>query len=108
MTWNGNANSPRITLNWIDNALYEVGFTVQRALDANFTNGLVTLAALPAAAGAGTFVTYTDTTPAKNSTYYYRVLANGAVVGDASMANLPHHVCRLHGRHDFPADQDLR
>ena len=88
-TWNGNANSPRITLNWTDNALYEVGFTVQRALDANFTNGLVTLAALPAAAGAGTTVTYTDTTPARNSAYYYRVVANGAVVGDASMANFP-------------------
>jgi len=34
-------------------------------------------------------VTYTDTTPARNSAYYYRVLANGAVVGDASMANFP-------------------
>ena len=87
--WNGNANSPRITLNWKDNALYEAGFTVQRALDSNFTNGLVTLATLPAAAGAGTTVTYTDTTPAKTSAYYYRVLANGAVVGDAFMANFP-------------------
>jgi hypothetical protein len=49
----------------------------------------VTLATLPAAAGSGTTVTYTDTTPARNSAYYYRVLANGAVVGDASMANFP-------------------
>jgi hypothetical protein len=88
-TWNGNANNPRITLNWTDNSGYEVGFTVQRALDANFTSGLVTLATLPAAAGAGTTVTYIDTTPARNSAYYYRVLANSAVVGDASMANFP-------------------
>jgi hypothetical protein len=88
-TWNGNANNPRITLNWVDNAGYEAGFTVQRALDNNFTNGLVTLAALPAAAGVGTTVTYTDTTPARNSAYYYRVLANGAVVGDGFMRNFP-------------------
>ncbi len=87
--WNGNANSPKIILNWTDNALYEVGFTIQRALDLNFTNGLVTLATIPAAPGSGTTVTYTDSTPAKNSAYYYRVLANGAVVGDASMANFP-------------------
>jgi hypothetical protein len=88
-TWNGNANAPRITLNWIDNSSYERGFTVQRALDSNFANGLVTLATLPAVAGAGTTVTYTDTTPARNSAYYYRVWANGAVVGDASMLNFP-------------------
>jgi hypothetical protein len=87
--WNGNANNPKITLNWTDTALYEAGFTVQRALDANFTSALVTLATLPAAAGSGTTMTYTDTTPAKNSAYYYRVLANGAVVGDGSMANFP-------------------
>jgi hypothetical protein len=76
-------------LNWTDKALYEAGFTVQRALDQNFTSGLVTLATLPAAAGAGTTGTYTDTTPAKNSAYYYRVLANGAVVGDAFTVNFP-------------------
>jgi hypothetical protein len=88
-TWNGNANNPAITLTVTDNSLYEVGFTVQRALDSNFTSGLVTLATLPAAAGAGTTVTYTDTKAAKNSAYYYRVWANGAVVGDASMATFP-------------------
>ena len=38
--WNGNANSPRVTLNWVDNSSQEAGFTVQRALDANFTNGI--------------------------------------------------------------------
>ena len=34
-------------------------------------------------------MTYVDTTVAKNSAYYYRVLANGAVVGDVTMANFP-------------------
>ena len=87
--WNGNANNPRVTLNWTDNSLYEAGFTVQRALDANFANGLVTLATLPAAAGTGTTVTYTDTAPARSSTYFYRVWADGQVAGDVSMANFP-------------------
>ena len=99
--WNGNANTPRITLNWVDNSSQEAGFTVQRALDANFTNGLTTLATLPASAGTGATVTYTDTNPARSSTYFYRVLANGEVVGDVTMRRLPHHVRRLriqHGR----------
>jgi FtsP/CotA-like multicopper oxidase with cupredoxin domain len=87
--WNLNASNPAITLSFTDKSLYEVGFTVQRALDVNFTSGLVTVATLPAAAGSGTTVTYTDTKAAKNSAYYYRVLANGAVVGDASLANFP-------------------
>jgi hypothetical protein len=87
--WNGNANSPRITLNWTDNSSQEAGFTVQRASDANFTNGLTTLTTLPASAGKGATVTYTDTTPARSSTYWYRVLANGEVVGDVTMAGFP-------------------
>jgi FtsP/CotA-like multicopper oxidase with cupredoxin domain len=87
--WNGNANNPRITLNWVDNSSQEAGFTVQRALDANFTNGLTTLATLPASAGTGATVTYTDTTPARSSTYFYRVWANGEVVGDATIAGFP-------------------
>jgi FtsP/CotA-like multicopper oxidase with cupredoxin domain len=88
--WNGNANTPRITLNWVDNSSAEAGFTVQRALDANFTQGVVTVTtAVPASAGKGNPVTYTDTTPARNSTYYYRVLANGEVVGDVTMPAFP-------------------
>jgi hypothetical protein len=87
--WNGNTNTPRITLNWVDNSAQEVGFTVQRALDANFTTGLVTLGTVPASTGRGSTVTYLDTTPARTSTYYYRVLANGQVVGDVSMPAFP-------------------
>jgi FtsP/CotA-like multicopper oxidase with cupredoxin domain len=87
--WNGNANNPRITLNWVDKSMQEAGFAVQRALDASFTNGLTTLANLPASAGTGATVTYTDTNPARSSTYYYRVLAKGEVVGDVSMPTFP-------------------
>jgi hypothetical protein len=87
--WNGNANNPRILLNWIDNSSQEAGFTVQRALDANFTSGLFTVATLPATAGKGTTVTYTDLNPSRNSSYFYRVLANGEVVGDVTMLNFP-------------------
>ena len=81
--WNGNANNPRITLNWTDNSTKEVGFTVQRATDANFTIGLTTLANVGASANTGGIVTFTDTTPATTTTYWYRVFANGPVVGDA-------------------------
>jgi hypothetical protein len=88
--WNGNANNPSVTLNWKDNSSNEVGFTVQRALDATFATGLVTLTTtVPASAGKGATVTYTDTAPSRSSTYYYRVLANGEVAGDVSMANFP-------------------
>ena len=76
-------------MNWVDNSSQEAGFTVQRALDANFTTGLMTLTTLPASAGTGATVTYTDTNPARNSTYFYRVLANGEVVGDVTMAGFP-------------------
>jgi FtsP/CotA-like multicopper oxidase with cupredoxin domain len=88
-TWNGNVSSPRITLNWVDRSSQEAGFAVERALDANFTNGLVTLATLPAKAGKNTTVTYTDVAPARSSTYFYRVWANGEVVGDVSMPGFP-------------------
>jgi FtsP/CotA-like multicopper oxidase with cupredoxin domain len=87
--WNGNANNPRVTLNWVDQSSNEAGFTVQRALVANFTTGLTTLATLPAKAGKGTTVTYTDTNPARSSTYFYRVWANGQVVGDTTLAAFP-------------------
>ena len=87
--WNGNANSPRITLNWTDTSTQEAGFTVQRATNATFTAGVVTLATLPASASKGATVTYTDSTPARSSTYHYRVLAKGQVVGDVAMPAFP-------------------
>jgi hypothetical protein len=75
-------------LNWVDNSTQEAGFTVQRALDANFTLGVVTVAQIAALPGTGT-VTYTDTTVSRNSTYYYRVATNGEVVGDVTMPAFP-------------------
>jgi hypothetical protein len=88
--WNGSANNPRILLNWVDNSSQEAGFTVQRALDANFATGLITVTTtLPASAGKGLTVTYTDTTPSRNSTFFYRVLAQGEVVGDVTIAGFP-------------------
>jgi FtsP/CotA-like multicopper oxidase with cupredoxin domain len=87
--WNGSATNPDVFLNWVDNASNEAGFTVQRALDANFATGLATLATLPASPGKGAIVAYRDTSPALNSTYYYRVLANGEVVGDVTMPAFP-------------------
>jgi FtsP/CotA-like multicopper oxidase with cupredoxin domain len=87
--WNGSANNPRILLNWVDNSSQEAGFTVQRALDANFTSGLSTLATLPPSVGKGATVTYTDLSPTRNSTFYYRVLANGELVGDPTVTGFP-------------------
>lgn len=81
--WNGSTNIPRITLNWKDNSPKEVGFTVQRAADQSFTTGLRTFA-VAAAGGTGTTLTFTDTTVARSSIYWYRVLANGPVVGDTA------------------------
>ena len=87
--WNLNTKKPAINLSWVDNSSQEAGFTVQRALDANFTSGLTTLANLPFKAGKGATVTYTDNNPAGSSTYFYRVWAKGEVVGDVTMAGFP-------------------
>jgi FtsP/CotA-like multicopper oxidase with cupredoxin domain len=87
--WNGNANNPSITLTWTDNSSYEAGFTVQRALDQNFTSGVVTLGTVAAVAGKGATATFTDNTTARSSTYYYKVLANGEVAGDTTMPGFP-------------------
>ncbi len=69
----------RVTLTWVDNALNETGFTVQRAT--NPAGPWTSLAATSAAApGKGLTVTYFDTTIASGTnTYYYRVIANNMV-----------------------------
>jgi len=77
----GTANNPRVSLTWTDNSIKETQFTIQRASDANFTIGLRTFN-VAAAAGSGTNVVYTDTTVSPNNTYWYRVYAIGATVGD--------------------------
>jgi len=82
-TWNGNTNNPRITLNWTDNSLKEGQFTIQRATDVNFTTGLRAFT-VAASAGTGGTVAYTDTAVARSTTYWYRVFANGPLVGDTA------------------------
>ncbi|MDM7995876.1 MAG: hypothetical protein QUT30_09370 [Acidobacteriota bacterium] len=74
-------NNRRVIVSWKDNSIREVGFTIERASDVNFTSGLRTFN-VGAAANSGSTVTYTDTTVANNNRYWYRVYANGATVGD--------------------------
>ena len=61
--------TPRVSLTWQDKSLNENGFTIQRASNAAFTQGLVTFT-------VGQNVTnYTDTSVAALTFYYYRVMA---------------------------------
>ena len=68
---NGNQG---IRLNWTNNALAYTGSAVQRAADAAFTTNLINFPGV----GVGV-TTYTDATAARNTTYYYRVLASNTV-----------------------------
>jgi FtsP/CotA-like multicopper oxidase with cupredoxin domain len=68
-----------VTLNWTNNSVSATSFTIQRALDAGFTVGLTnltlgtpTMDANPLPRGATTF---TDTTVAPATPYFYRVAA---------------------------------
>ncbi|MDD2733101.1 MAG: multicopper oxidase domain-containing protein [Desulfuromonadaceae bacterium] len=61
------ASMTQINLAWVDNANNETGFSLQRATDALFTKGLLTVA-LPANA-----ITYADLTVVANTAYYYRI-----------------------------------
>lgn len=72
-----NTKRPQITLQFVDNAVNETAFTVQRATSA--AGPWATVATLPQAAGSGTTVTWTDTTVARGTTYYYTVTANNVV-----------------------------
>jgi hypothetical protein len=67
-----------VVLTWTDNSVNETGFTVQRATAAIGPWSKVS-ANVNASPGAGTTVTFTDTTVAKKKTYYYRVIANNTV-----------------------------
>lgn len=72
-------SASRVDLSWVDNSSNETGFRLEQATAANFSGA--TLFAL----GAG-ITTYSDTSVAPSTTYYYRVFAtNGA--GDSSASN---------------------
>jgi hypothetical protein len=58
-----------LTLTWLDNSINELGFTIQRATDSNFTRNLVVIPVGP------NVTTYNDSGLKKNTVYYYRVLA---------------------------------
>ena len=58
-----------VDLAWTDGSTNELGFAIQRALDAGFTTGLVTFNV------SSNVLAYSDTTVGPATTYYYRVQA---------------------------------
>lgn len=65
-------STAQIDLLWIDNSLEEIGFRIERALDAGFTSGLAVFD-VPADQ-----TTFSDSGLLPDTTYYYRVFATGA------------------------------
>jgi hypothetical protein len=70
-------NNRSVILNWTANLTNVTGFTIQRATNAAFTSGL---ASVPAAATA---TTYTWTGLSRNTSYYFRIVANNGFVPSA-------------------------
>jgi hypothetical protein len=70
---NGN-KSRSVILNWIDNSSNETGFTIQRATNALFTQGLTTTTV-----GANV-QTLTVTGLSKNTQYWFRIRANNGTI----------------------------
>jgi hypothetical protein len=63
-----------VILNWIDNSSNETGFTIQRATNSTFTQGLTTLT-------VGTNITtYTVTGLTRNIQYWFRIRANNGTI----------------------------
>ncbi len=73
-------SSSQVSLSWMDNSAGESGFRIERAGDDAFTVGLFTQTV---AAGMTSF---TDSTVAASSTYYYRVFAVN-ILGDSAASN---------------------
>ena len=71
----------RVTLTWVDNATTETGFTIQRATNAGFTNGLRT-------ANLGADVTSLVQNNLVRIPYYYRIRANNTIVGSSAWVNV--------------------
>lgn len=70
-----NSNKSRsVILTWIDNSNNETGFTIQRATNATFTQGLTTQTV-----GANV-QTVTQTSLTKSTQYWYRIRANNGIV----------------------------
>jgi FtsP/CotA-like multicopper oxidase with cupredoxin domain len=77
----------QLSLRWTDNSLSETGFRLQRATDPGFTSGLTQFAFGPAV-GTGTAMSFTDTSAASGTSYYYRVSAANTV-GDTAVYPAP-------------------
>lgn len=71
---NGGGNSRSVILTWTDNSNNETGFTIQRATNAAFTQGLTTINV-----GAN-ITTLTQTGLSRNTQYYYRIRANNGTI----------------------------
>lgn len=70
-----NANRTRsVILNWIDNSNNETGFTIQRATNATFTQGLTTVTVGP------NVTTLTQTGLSRNTRYWYRIRTNNGTI----------------------------
>jgi FtsP/CotA-like multicopper oxidase with cupredoxin domain len=72
----GSGQSKRVVLTWTE-VVNATSFTVQRANNQSFTNGLVTVP-------LGKVATYTDPIGNTNQTFYYRVFASNTV-GDTAV-----------------------
>jgi hypothetical protein len=84
MATNGpnSGNSRSVILNWTDNSNNETGFTIQRATNATFTQGLTTVTV-----GANV-TTLTQTGLSRNTKYYYRIRANNGTIIFSGWVNL--------------------
>ena len=77
------ASMTQVNLTWVDNANNETGFTLQRATDALFTVGLITV---PLAANV---TAYADLTVVANKTYYYRISSSNIVGASLPAVSAP-------------------
>ncbi len=85
----GVTGKAQINLSFTDNAVTETGFQIKRATSLNGPWTLVKL--LPASAGTGKTVAYTDTTVKRTTQYYYQVIAIntvGSTQGSGFTANI--------------------
>jgi titin len=74
------ASGTQVNLSWLDNATTETGYRIDRATNNTFTTNLVTVNA------AANSISYSDTTVAGSTTYYYRVYATNSA-GNSGASN---------------------
>jgi len=74
----GSGNSQSVLVTWTDQSINETEFAVQRSISQNGPWLTLTPTA-PAAPGKGTAMSYVDTTVARRTVYYYRVVAQNVV-----------------------------